>query len=106
VKNTPIHNFSTIRPIFAINIPIDSGRQAEKFAITKKVLNFTLREQPGNFKCKKFPQNNFSTNEPIATNNKPIDSAQLVETQINFKNFPVFIMGEQPRNSEKDYPLE
>jgi hypothetical protein len=45
MKKYPNNNFSTVQPIFTINILIDSGRQAEKCGIIKHIQNFTLGEQ-------------------------------------------------------------
>jgi hypothetical protein len=47
VKKSPLNNFLTVRPIFTINIPIDSAYQAEKRGKIKRVPNSTLVEQPG-----------------------------------------------------------
>ena len=49
MKNNPYNNFLTVPPIFTINIPIASSRQAEEYGNFKKVSNFILGEQPGNF---------------------------------------------------------
>jgi hypothetical protein len=76
VKKSTLNNFLTVRPIFKINMPINSG---QLFA-------------------KNIPQNNFSTNEPISTNNIPINSARREETSRNFKTFSKFVSGQPLEN--------
>ena len=50
MKNISNNNFLTVQPIFTINIPIDSARQAEEYANIKNVSNSTQGpEEPGNF---------------------------------------------------------
>jgi hypothetical protein len=63
VKKYPQNNFSTVRPIFTINTPIDSGQQAEICGIIKK-FTFEARGTTGNFFVK-YPKNKFSVIQPI-----------------------------------------
>jgi hypothetical protein len=51
-----LNNFLTVRPIFTINIPIDSGWQGEISQIFRKVPNFTLEEQQGILFVKNTPK--------------------------------------------------
>jgi hypothetical protein len=102
VTKSPINNFSSVRPIFTINIPTDSGRKAEEYEIIKNVPNFTLWKQLG-ILDEKIPQKLFNQyTDP--TNNSPIDSAQQTETHRNFKNFPDPISVEQPWNFRVKIP--
>ena len=78
MKNNPYNNFLTVRPIFTINIPIASSRQAEEYGNIKKVSNFILGEHPGIF-MKNTSNSNFLTVLLIYTMNIPIGSAQQVE---------------------------
>jgi hypothetical protein len=38
-ENIPNNNFLTVRPIFTVNIPINSGQSAEKYGTIIKVSN-------------------------------------------------------------------
>jgi hypothetical protein len=77
-QNTPINNFSTVRPIFTKSIPIDPAQQLFKYGNIKNVPNFILGEQLGNFH-KTTPIITFQPNRPILTNNIPINSAEQAE---------------------------
>ena len=93
MKNNPYNNFLTVRPIFTINIPIASSRQAEEYGNIKKVSNFILGEHPGIF-MKNTSNNNFLTVQLIYTMNIPIGSAQQVENSETSK-IPNLILGDQ-----------
>ena len=78
MKKYPHHNFSTVRPILTINIPIASSRQAKEYGNIKKVSNFILVEHPGIF-MKDTSNSNFLAVLLIYTMNIPICSAQQVD---------------------------
>jgi hypothetical protein len=63
-----------------MNTLINSGRQAEKCRIIRRVPNFMLGEQPGTFCVKNTTKKELLTNELIPTNNILINSAQQAET--------------------------
>jgi hypothetical protein len=48
-EKDPKNNFPTLQLIFTIDLSTNSGQQAEKHGIIKKVPNFTLGEQLGIF---------------------------------------------------------
>jgi hypothetical protein len=49
VKYLLLNNSVTVRPNFTINVPIDFGRQAGKYAVINKTPNIMLGKRRRNF---------------------------------------------------------